>query len=72
MPAPTSLNNRSRSRRRHPGKNATHVLIQAGDHGGPIEFARLGVLQALFPEETPIYHSVRKDWRNHTKRARDE
>jgi hypothetical protein len=42
-----------------------HVLIQAADHGGPIEFARLGMLQALFPKGTPVYHSVDKDpvWR---------
>lgn len=48
-----------------PWQSAMYVLIQAADHGGPIEFARLGMLQALFPKGTPVYHSVDKDpvWR---------
>ncbi|QND69827.1 hypothetical protein [Tardiphaga robiniae] len=56
-----------------PWQNAMHVLIQAADHGGPIEFARLGMLQALFPKGTPVYHSVDKDpkWRNRSKLVRD-
>jgi hypothetical protein len=56
-----------------PWQNAMHVLIQAADHGGPIEFARLGMMQALYPKGTPVYHSVDKDpkWRNRTKLARD-
>jgi hypothetical protein len=46
--------------------SAMHVLIQAADHGGPIEFARLGMIKALFPMGTPVYHSADKDpkWRN--------
>lgn len=56
-----------------PWQSAMHVLIQAADHGGPIEFARIGLLQALFPNGTPVYHSVDKDpkWRNRTKLVRD-
>lgn len=56
-----------------PWQNAMHVLIQAADHGGPIEFARLGMMQALFPKGEPVYHSVKKDpvWRNRTKLVRD-
>ncbi|SNS35563.1 hypothetical protein SAMN05216374_0953 [Tardiphaga sp. OK246] len=56
-----------------PWQNAMHVLIQAAEYEGPIEFARLGMLQALFPKGTPVYHSVDKDtqWRNRTKLARD-
>jgi hypothetical protein len=56
-----------------PWQNAMHVLIQAAEYGGPIEFARLGMLQALFPKGTPIYHSVDRDpkWRNRTTLARD-
>jgi hypothetical protein len=56
-----------------PWQNAIDVLIQAADHGGPIEFARLGMLQALFPKGTPVYHSVDRDpkWRNRTRLARD-
>ncbi|MDR6658981.1 hypothetical protein J2W51_001523 [Tardiphaga robiniae] len=54
-------------------QNATHVLIQAADHGAPIEFARLGIMQALWPKGTPVYHSVDKDpkWRNRPKLVRD-
>lgn len=46
-------------------QNAVHVLQQAADHGGQIQFARLGMLQALFPKPGPSYHSVSKDpaWR---------
>jgi hypothetical protein len=53
-------------------QNAAHVLIQAADHGGPIEFARLGMQQALFPKGEPVYHSTKKDpvWRNNRKRDR--
>jgi hypothetical protein len=41
-------------------QNAVHVLIQAADHGGPIEFARLGMMQALRPR-VPVYDTSRKD-----------
>ncbi|SFM29763.1 hypothetical protein SAMN03159423_0487 [Bradyrhizobium sp. NFR13] len=56
-----------------PWQNAMHVLIQAADHGGPVEFARLGLMQALWPKDTPVYHSVDKGpkWRNRTKLVRD-
>ncbi|SFM02957.1 hypothetical protein SAMN03159423_4920 [Bradyrhizobium sp. NFR13] len=52
---------------------AAHVLIQAADHGGPIEFARLGMSRALFPKDETIYRSVKKDavWRNRHKPVRD-
>jgi hypothetical protein len=54
-------------------QNAMHVLIQAADHGGPIEFACLGMMQALFPKGTPVHHSVDKDpkWRNRYTPVRD-
>lgn len=54
-------------------QNAAHVLIQAADHGGPVEFARLGMMQALNPKTAPVYHSASKDptWRNNRKLARD-
>ncbi|MCX7318825.1 MAG: hypothetical protein NT113_04770 [Hyphomicrobiales bacterium] len=53
-------------------QNAVHVLIQAADHGGPIEFAKIGLMQALHPRE-PVYDSSRKDpkWRSTRKLARD-
>ena len=51
---------------------AVHVLLQAADHGGPIEFARLGMEQALRPR-VPVYDPSRKDphWRNTRKLVRD-
>jgi hypothetical protein len=54
-------------------QNAVHVLLQAADHGGPIEFARLGLVQALYPKPEPIYQSIKKDpvWRNSRKLVRD-
>jgi hypothetical protein len=54
-------------------QNAVHVLLQAADHGGPMEFARLGMVQALYPKPAPVYHSIRKDpiWRNTRKLGMD-
>jgi hypothetical protein len=54
-------------------QNATHILMQAADHGGPVEFARLGMMQALFPKGEPVYHSAKRDpvWRNIRKLVRD-
>ena len=53
-------------------QNAVHVLIQAADHGGPVEFARLGMMQALHPR-VPVYDASRKDpkWRSSRKLVRD-
>ena len=39
--------------------SAVHVLLQAADYGGPIEFARLGIFQAFYPKPTPLYHSAK-------------
>jgi hypothetical protein len=52
-------------------QNAIHVLLQAADHGGPLEFARLGMQQALRPR-VPVYDTSRKDpvWRNTRKLSR--
>jgi hypothetical protein len=57
-----------------PWQNAMHVLIQAAECDGPIEFARLGMLQALRPKGTPVYHFVDKDpkWCNRYKLVRDQ
>lgn len=53
-------------------QTALHVVLQAADHGGPIDFARLGVMRALYPVD-PVYEPERKDpnWRNSRKLARD-
>ncbi|MCU1441731.1 MAG: hypothetical protein JWP85_2728 [Rhodoglobus sp.] len=54
-------------------QTAMHVLIQTADHGGPMEFARLGMMQALYPKGTPVYRHIDKDpkWRNNYKLVRD-
>lgn len=54
-------------------QSAVHVLLQAADHGGPIEFAWRGMVRALYPKPEPLYHSVGKDpvWRNSYKLVRD-
>jgi hypothetical protein len=54
-------------------QSAMHCLLQAADHGGPIEFARLGMMQALYPKGTPVYRHVDKapKWRNNYKLVRD-
>jgi hypothetical protein len=46
-------------------QTAMHVLIQAADHGAPLEFARLGMMQALYPKGEPVYLAKSKDpvWR---------
>lgn len=53
-------------------QNAMHVLLQAADHLGPVEFARLGMMQALYPKGEPVYDTGRKDphW-GRRKLARD-
>jgi len=53
-------------------QTALHVVLQAADHGGPIDFARLGVMRALYPTEL-IYDPERKGpkWHNTRKLARD-
>ena len=54
-------------------QTAMHVLIQAADHGGPIDFARIGMMQALYPKGEPVYDTSRKSpkWRNNYKLVRD-
>jgi hypothetical protein len=42
-------------------QTAMHCLIQAADNGAPVEFARLGMMQALYPKGEPVYDSSRKD-----------
>ena len=56
-----------------PWRNAVYVLLQAADHGGPMEFCRLGMVQALHSKPAPIYYSGKKDpvWRNNYKLVRD-
>jgi hypothetical protein len=42
-------------------QTATHCLIQAADNGAPVEFAQLGMMQALHPKGEPIYDGSRED-----------
>lgn len=53
-------------------QTAMDCLLLAADKGGPPEFARLAMVQALYPKPEPIYHSRSKDpkWRR-PKLARD-
>ena len=44
-----------------PWQSAMHCLLQAADNGGPIEFARISMMQALYPKGTPVYQYVDKD-----------
>lgn len=50
-------------------ETAMHVLIQADDHGGPVEFARIGMLQALGRHTPRMFDTSRKDlkWNNRYK-----
>ena len=56
-----------------PWQTATHCLLQAVDHGGPIAFARLGILQALFPKPDQTFDTPHKTthW-SRRKLARDQ
>jgi hypothetical protein len=39
----------------------------AAERGGPVEFARMGMMQALYPNGEPVYDTSRKDphWGRH-------
>lgn len=53
-------------------QSAVHVLLEAADNRGPMEFARLGMMQALQPRAA-VYDSGRKapKWGNTRKLARE-
>jgi hypothetical protein len=42
-------------------QTAMHCLLQAADSGGPTDFARMGMMQALYPKGQPVYDTSRKD-----------
>lgn len=47
-------------------------LLHAADKGGPIEFARLAMHQAIHLMPEPVYHSAKRPvWRNGCKLVRD-
>jgi hypothetical protein len=52
---------------------AIETLMLAAE-GGPIDFARIAMMQALHPKGEPVYHSRSKDpvWRNRRRLKRDE
>ena len=53
--------------------NRYALLIEAADKGGPIEFARIGVMQALNRDVERFFDSTRKEthW-GRRKLARDQ
>lgn len=59
----------SATQHEHAWQNAVHAVLQEADHGGPIEFAGPGMVQALYPKPAPVYHSAKKDtvWRTSTR-----
>jgi hypothetical protein len=40
---------------------AAHCLTQAAEHGGPVSFARIGVMQAINRHVERLFNSSRKD-----------
>jgi hypothetical protein len=54
-------------------QTAMHCLLQAADHGGPVDFARIGVMQALHRHEEKVNDASRKDpkWNNRYKLVRN-
>ena len=50
-------------------QTAMECLLLAADKGGPIEFARLAMEQAIRPKQEPVYrpHSTEPKWRNTCK-----
>jgi hypothetical protein len=54
-------------------QTAMRCLMYAADNAAPIEFARLGMMQALYPKGEPIYDTGRKDLRwGRRKLVRDQ
>jgi hypothetical protein len=53
-------------------QNATEALLLVGQHGGPEMFARIGLMQALYPKGEPVFDTSRKEhhW-GRRKLARD-
>jgi hypothetical protein len=53
-------------------QTAMHCLLQAADSGGPTDFARMGMMQALYPKGDPVYSPRSKEpkWRR-AKLVRD-
>ena len=42
-------------------QTAISAVLLVGDMGGPTDFARIGMMQALYPPGAPIYDSSRKN-----------
>jgi hypothetical protein len=53
-------------------QTAMHCLLQAADSGGPTDFARMGMMQALYPKGEHVHQSRSKEpkWRR-AKLARE-
>jgi hypothetical protein len=46
-------------------RTAIEVLLLVGENGGPPDFARIGMMQALYPQAEPEYDPKRREpaWR---------
>lgn len=44
-------------------QTAIEAVLLVGTHGGPAEFARIGIMLALYPRGEPVYDTNRKDAR---------
>jgi hypothetical protein len=42
-------------------RTAIEAVLLVGNHGGPTDFARIGMMQALYPSGDPVYVTRRKD-----------
>jgi hypothetical protein len=42
-------------------QTAAGAVLLVGNHGGPTDFARIGIMQALYPTGVPVYDAERKD-----------
>ena len=42
-------------------QNAAHCMTQAAEHGGPMIFAQMGMLQAVHRHRQRVFNSDRKD-----------
>jgi hypothetical protein len=55
-----------------PWQTAAEALMLTAEAGGPADFARIGLMQALFPRGEPVFDTTRKDSRwGRRKLARD-
>jgi len=42
------------------GQTAAHCLMRAAEHGGPMIFAQVGMMQAIHRHRKPVFNADRK------------